>query len=131
LASPPGRVVLSLYVREQRFDSRSASDGIVLLELYLGRDAETELPRHTRAQMRCDAIEAVERCLLLALAAQHADVDTSVAQIGADFSPGHRHEADDSWILCRFGEERRDLDADRFGDAVRSTGVTQRRPPLR
>jgi hypothetical protein len=52
-----------------------------------------------------------------------------VPQIGADLGPGDSHESDYARILCRFSEESRYLDADRFGDAVRSTCVTQKRPP--
>lgn len=54
-----------------------------------------------------------------------------MAQIGADFRGGDGYETDDPRILCRFGEKGRYLDADRFGDAIRSTCVTQMRPPLR
>jgi len=52
-------------------------------------------------------------------------------EIGTDFGSCYSDEADDARIFGRFGEESRYLDADRFGDAVRSTRVTQMRPPLK
>jgi hypothetical protein len=79
--------------------------------------------------MRSHAIETVERSLLLRIASEHAHVHAHVAKIGADLSARDRDEADDAGILCRFGEEGGYLDADRFGDTVRSTRVTQKRPP--
>jgi hypothetical protein len=81
--------------------------------------------------MRGDAVQSIERRLLFRVGAQHADVDACVAQIGSDLRRGDGYEPDDPRILCRFGEKGRYLDADRFGDAVRSTRVTQMRPPLR
>jgi hypothetical protein len=54
-----------------------------------------------------------------------------VPEVRADFSSSHGDEADYAWILGRFGEEGCNLDADRFGDAVRSTSVTQTRRPLK
>ena len=81
--------------------------------------------------MRRDAVESVEGCLLLGFTAEHAHVDACVTQIRADLRSRHRDKADDTRILCRFSEECRYLDADRFGDAVRSTSVTQMRPPLK
>jgi hypothetical protein len=75
------------------------------------------------------AVETVERSLLLGIASQNAHVNAGVAKIRTDFRAGDRDEADYAGILCRFGEEGGYLDADRFGDAVRSTRVTQKRPP--
>ena len=75
-------------------------------------------------------VEAIERSLLLRVAAEDAHVNLGVTQIGSDLSARHRHEADDAGILGRFSEECRYLDTDRFGDAVRSTCVTQMRQPL-
>ena len=80
--------------------------------------------------MRRDAVEAVESCLLLGLASEDAHVHASVPEIGTDLSAGDSHEADDPGILCRFSEEGGYLDTDRFGDAVRSTRVTQTPLPL-
>ncbi len=79
--------------------------------------------------MRRHAVETVERSLLLGIAAQDAHINAGVAKIGADLSTGDRNEPDDPGILCRFSEEGGYLDTDRFGDAVRSTRVTQKRPP--
>src|ERR1700730_6034955 len=81
--------------------------------------------------MQCNTVEAVEGSLLLGIASQHADVDAGVAEIWTDLRARHGHEADDPGILCRFSEEGGYLDADRFGDAVRSTCITQKRPPPR
>ena len=52
-------------------------------------------------------------------------------EIGTDFGSCYCDEANDARIFGRFGEESGYLDADRFGDAVRSTSVTQMRPPLK
>jgi hypothetical protein len=79
--------------------------------------------------MRSDAVESIKRSLLLSLASEHAYVNPRVPEIRADFGARDSHEADNPRILGRFGEEGRDLYADRFGDAVRSAGVTQKRPP--
>src|SRR6478752_2833174 len=123
--------VLPLHVRQQRLDAGRARDRVVFLELDLRRHAKPERLRNAGAKMRRNAIEPVERRLLLGLAPQHAHVDACVPEIGADIGACHSHETDDPWILCRFCEEARDLDADRFGDAVRPTGVTQTHPPLK
>jgi hypothetical protein len=120
---------MSLDVREKRLDSRRARDGIVFLELNLWRDTKLELARDARAKVRGYAVEAVERRLLLGIAPQNAHVYTSVAEVGTDLRARHRHEADYPGILGRFSEEGGYLDTDRFGDAVRSTRVTQKRPP--
>ena len=130
-SSPRYGSVLLLDVGEERFDSRGARDGIVFLELNLGRDTQSQLARHSRAEMRRHAVEAVEGSLLLGIASKNAHVNAGVAKIRADLRPRYRHEADYSRILCRFSEEGGYLDADRFGDAVRSTRVTQKRPPLK
>src|SRR5947209_19608052 len=125
------RVILLFGVRQQGFDSRRARDRVVFLELDLGRDAQAQPTCEVRTQVRRDAVQAVKGRLLLAVAAQHADVDTSMTEIGTDLGARHRHESNDSRILCRFSEKGRYLDADRFGDAVRSTCVTQtRQPPM-
>src|SRR3981081_1123581 len=79
--------------------------------------------------MRRHAVEAVEGRLLLGVASQNAHVHAGVTKIRTDFRPRHRDETDYPRILCRFSEEGSYLDADRFGDAVRSTRVTQKRPP--
>src|SRR5438477_5145708 len=123
--------ILLLHVRQKRFDASCARDGVVFLELDFGSNAKLELLRNARPQERSDAIEPIECRLLFRVAAQDADVDACVPEIGAHFGARNRHKADDARILCRFGEECRDLDADRFGDAVRSTCVTQKRPPLK
>src|SRR2546423_3821575 len=123
--------VLLLHIGQQRFDASGASDGVVFLELDFGSDAELQLLRDARPQERSDAVEAIESRLLLGIATEHADVDSSVPEIGTYFGAGNGDEADDTRILCRFGEECRDLDADRFGDAVRSTRVTQMPQPLK
>ena len=81
--------------------------------------------------MRSDAVQTVERRLLLTVASQHADVDTSMSEVRGDLCAGDRDETHDPRILGRFGKKGRYLDADRFGDAVRSTCVTQMRPPLK
>jgi hypothetical protein len=75
------------------------------------------------------AVEAIERSLLLGIASENAHINAGVAKIRADFRAGDRNEADYAGVLCRFSEEGGYLDADRFGDAVRSTRVTQKRPP--
>jgi hypothetical protein len=77
------------------------------------------------------AIESVECCLFLGLTPKHADVNAGVAKIGADLRCRNRNEANYARVLCRFSEECCNLDADRFGDAVRSARVTQTRPPLK
>jgi hypothetical protein len=77
------------------------------------------------------AVEAIERSLLLGVTPEHAHVHACVAKVGTDLRTGDRDEADDAGILCRFSEEGGYLDTDRFGDAVRSTRVTQKRPPQR
>jgi hypothetical protein len=130
-SSPRGGLVLSLDVREQRLDSRRASDGVVFLELNLGCDSQPQLARDTGTEMGCNTIEAVKRGLLLRIAAEHAHIYACVPQIGTDLGASYGNEADDARVLCRFCEEGCDLDADRFGDAVRSTSVTQTRRPLR
>ena len=79
--------------------------------------------------MRGHAVQAVEGGLLLGIASQDAHVHPGVAEIRTDFRAGYRNETDDPGILCRFSEEGGYLDTDRFGDAVRSTRVTQKRPP--
>src|SRR3954464_11153054 len=131
VASTSGRRVLLLDVGEERLDARRASDGVVLLELDLGCHAQLQLARDPRPQMRRDAVEAVEGRLLFRVATEHAHVDPGVTEVGCDLGARHCHEADDARILGRFGEECRYLDADRFGDAVRSARVTQKRPPPR
>ena len=123
--------VLLLHVSEKRLDAGGPSDGVVFLELDLGGYSEPQLACNARAKVRSHAIESVERRLLLGLASKHAYVNAGVAKIGTDLRSGNRNEANDARILCRFSEECRNLDADRFGDAVRSAGVTQRRPPLK
>ena len=79
--------------------------------------------------MQRHAVEAVEGSLLLGIASQNAHVDTGVTEIRTDFRSRYRDEADYPGILCRFSEEGGYLDADRFGDAVRSTRITQKHPP--
>ena len=128
-SSPRRGGVLLLHVREQRLDAGSAGDRVVLLELDLRSDAQAKLARDARTKMRGNAVETVEGCLLLGVATQYAHVDTRVPKIGTDFRTCHSNESDNSRILCRFCEEGGYLDADRFGDAVRSTRVTQKRPP--
>lgn len=81
--------------------------------------------------MRSDAVESVESSLLLGFAPEDAHVNPGVPKIGTHFSARHRHEADDARVLGRFGKERCNLYANRFGDAVRPAGVTQKRPPPR
>ncbi len=81
--------------------------------------------------MRSNAVESVEGRLLLGITPEHAHVDPGVPKVGAYLGAGDSDEANYARILCRFGEEGGYLDADRFGDAVRSTRVTQRRPPLK
>ena len=128
-SSPRYRSVLLLDVGEERLDSRCARDGIVFLELNLRCDTQLELARHARAEMRCHTVEAIEGSLLLGIASQDAHVNSGVPKIGADLRTGDGNEPDYPGILCRFSEEGSYLDADRFGDAVRSTRVTQKRPP--
>lgn len=130
-SSPRNGSVLFLDVGEERLDSRRTRDGIVFLELNLGRDTELELTRHARAEMQSHAVQTIERSLLFGIASENAHVHASVAKVGADLRARHRHEPDYPGILCRFSEEGGYLDADRFGDAVRSTRVTQKRPPLK
>jgi hypothetical protein len=120
---------VSFDVGKQRLDSGGTSDRIVFLELDLGSNAEPELPSDARAQVRGNAIEPIEGGLFLRLAAENTHVYPRMAQIRTDFGARDGDEANDSRILCRFSEEGRNLDADRFGDAIRSTGVTQKRPP--
>jgi hypothetical protein len=81
--------------------------------------------------MRRYAVEAVEGRLFLGIASENTHVNAGVAKIRTDLSPCYCDEADDARILGRFSEEGGYLDADRFGDAVRSTRVTQKRPPLK
>ena len=80
--------------------------------------------------MRRHAVESVKGRLLLGVAPQDAHVHPGVAQIRTDFRAGYRNETYDPGILCRFSEEGSYLDTDRFGDAVRSTRVTQKPLPL-
>jgi hypothetical protein len=131
LSSPRRGFVLSLHVGEQRLYPCGSRNRVVFLELDLGGDPESQLSRDARSQMRRDAVESVEGCLLLGFASEHAYINARVAEIGAYFSACHSYEADDARIFGRFGEERRNLYANRFGDAVRSAGVTQKRPPPR
>src|ERR1700681_4881577 len=79
--------------------------------------------------MRRHAVEAVERSLLLRITSEHTHVHARVAKIGAHLRARHGDEAYDAGILCRFSEEGGYLDAHRFGDAVRSTRITQTRLP--
>ncbi len=79
--------------------------------------------------MQRDAVEPIEGRLLFGIASEDADVDAGVAKVRTDLRARHRDEADYPGILCRFSEEGGYLDADRFGDAVRSTRVTQTRQP--
>src|ERR1700674_1568067 len=79
--------------------------------------------------MRRHTVEAVKGSLLLGIASQNAHVHARMAKVRADFSARHGNEADYSGVLCRFSEEGGYLDADRFGDAVRSTRFPQKRPP--
>src|SRR3954470_12677869 len=81
--------------------------------------------------MRCNAVQAIEGRAFLGFTAKDADVNPRVAKIGTDFRSSNGHESDYARVLGRFREECRYLDADRFGDAVRSAGITQRRPPLK
>src|ERR1700694_1580757 len=80
--------------------------------------------------MQGHAVEAVQGSLLLGIASENAHVNASVAKVGTDLGTRYRDEADYPGILCRFSEEGGYLDADRFGAALRSTRVTQKRPPL-
>src|SRR5437762_903723 len=123
--------ILPLHVREEGLDAGGAGDGVVFLELDRRRDAKLELFRDARPQKRGDAVESIEGRLLLRLAAQNTDVDPRVTKVGTDLGARHGDESDDARILGRFSEECRYLDADRFGDAVRSTRITQKRPPLK
>ena len=123
------RGILSFDVSEKRFDAGGPRDGVVFLELDFGCNPELKRARYARAQMRGNAVEPIERRLLLGITTENTHVDARVPQIGADFGSRDGHESDDARILCRFCEECRNLDADRFGDAVRSTRVTQKRPP--
>ena len=81
--------------------------------------------------MRSDTLEAVEGRLLFCVAPEHADVHARVPEIRAHLGGRNSYEPDNAWVLGRFCEEGGYLDADRFGDAVRSTSVTQKRPPLK
>jgi len=99
--------------------------------LNLGGDSQSELSRNARPQMRGNTVESIESGLLLGIAAEHAYVHPGMPEIGTYFGSCYCNEANDARIFGRFGEESRYLDADRFGDAVRSTRVTQMRPPLK
>jgi hypothetical protein len=129
VSSPRGSFVLSLDVGEQRLDAGGSRNGVIFLELDLRRDTKSQLPRDAGSQMRSDAVESIKRSLLLSLASEHAYVNACMAEIGTDFGARDSYEADYPRVFGRFGEEGRDLYADRFGDAVRSAGVTQKRPP--
>jgi hypothetical protein len=63
--------------------------------------------------------------MLLSVAAHHAYEHARMSQIGSDLDTGNGDEADDSRILNRLREERRNLFADRLGDPIRATSVTQ------
>ncbi len=79
--------------------------------------------------MRRHAVETVERSLFLRITSEHAHVHARMAKIGTHLGASDGDEADYAGILCRFSEEGGYLDADRFGDAVRSTRITQKRLP--
>src|SRR3990170_1040800 len=122
--------VLPLDVSEERLDARRARDCVVFLALDLRSDAQLQLARDTRPQVRCDALESLKRRRLLGITSEHAHINPGVAQIRGDISAGDGNETDDAGVLRRFGEEGRYLNADRFGDAIRPPRVTQMpRPP--
>ena len=71
--------------------------------------------------MRCDAVQPVERRLLLAVTSKNTDIHTRVSKVRSDLGARDRDKTHDPRILGRFGKKSRYLDTDRFGDAVRST----------
>ena len=116
----------SSHLREQRLDAGCASDAVVFLELDLGRNAK--LSACATRERRCDATLARPSkvaCFSVSLPITLTKT-LRVTEIGRDLGARHGDEADDPRILCRFGEEGRDFDADRFGDAVRAAMVLRR-----
>lgn len=95
--------VLPLDVSEERLDARRARDCVVFLELDLRSNAQPELARDARSQVRGDAFQSLERCGLLGIAAEHADVNPGMPQIRGDIRAGDRNETDDPGVLRRFG----------------------------
>ena len=118
-------MVLPLDLGKERLDARRARDGVVFLELQLGRDTELKRFGETGAKVSGETLQPLERRLLVGLTAEDADVNARVAKIGSDVHSRHRHEADDARVLRGLREESSDFPTDSLGDAVGPAGVTQ------
>src|SRR5687768_4587676 len=110
---------------EERLDTRGSRHAVVLAELDLGSDAKLQRAADARAQVRRGAVQSLERRFLLAFSAHHAHKDLRMSKVIRELDPCHGDESDDPWVLCRRGEERRYLFADRLPYAIRATVVTQ------
>src|SRR4029453_16789672 len=63
----------------------------------------------------------------LCIAAENAHEYLRVTKVAGDIDAGNGDEADDAGILDAFSEEGRHFFSDRFGNAVRATGIVRHR----
>jgi hypothetical protein len=116
-----------VYLREQRLDPRRVRDALIELERDLRRETKPERTPDARPQMTCDAGKAVERRGSLGIASENAHEHLRVPKVASHIHAGNGDEADDAGILDAFSEEGRYFFSDRFGNAVRATGIVRHR----
>src|SRR5881394_3295222 len=133
-SSPSVAVVLTgsarrsiLELREQCFDARSASDTLVSLEYNFRRETESQRAANASAQMSGEAGESVACRGALRLGSVDADEYRCDAQIARHVDASDGDETHDPRILDVLTQKRRHFDANRLGDAVRSSVVAGHR----
>jgi hypothetical protein len=77
--------------------------------------------------MTRDARQAIERRGSLGIAAENAHEHFRVTEVAGDVHAGDGDETDDAGILDAFSKEGRHFFSDRFGNAVRATGIVRHR----
>src|SRR5687767_3838713 len=97
----PWRSIM-LDLREQRLDARGPLHALVAVEHDFRCEAQPELPSDMCPKVARDALEPLERRVLLRVRAHHAHEDLRVAEVACDVHSRHGHEADDARILHAF-----------------------------
>jgi len=102
-------------------------NALIELERDLGRQAKSERATDAGPQMTRDACKPVERRGSLRITPEDAYEDLRVTKISRDIHAGNGDEADNAGILDAFSKEGRHFFSDRFGNAVRATGIVRHR----
>src|SRR4051812_37454442 len=77
--------------------------------------------------MTRDASQAVERRGSLGITPENTHEHLRVTKVASDIHAGNGDEADDAGVLDAFSKEGRHFFSDRFGNAVRATGIVRHR----